>query len=78
MESRVVMVVVGKKENPIETWMFSKTFTTKMWLLMIVMHMFIGFVIWLIEHEKNSDLKGFGTMIWFCVTVLIFAQSKFN
>ncbi|KAK4859850.1 hypothetical protein QYF36_012890 [Acer negundo] len=75
VESGLVMIVPVKPDKSKETWLFMKTFTTKMWLLMVGMHLFIGFVIWLIEREDNPDLKGFGSMLWFSITVIFFAQS---
>jgi len=47
-----------------------------MWLMMIAMHIFVGFVIWMIEREVNEDLRGLGSMLWFLVTVLFNAHSK--
>ncbi|KAJ0025157.1 hypothetical protein Pint_08771 [Pistacia integerrima] len=76
VESGLQMVVPVKPEKIKDTWLFMKTFTLKMWLLMAGMHLFIGFVIWLIEHEDNLELKGFGSMLWFSVTVIFFAQRE--
>ncbi|KAI9200387.1 hypothetical protein LWI28_006961 [Acer negundo] len=76
VESGLVMIVPVKPDKSKETWLFMKTFTTKMWLLMVGMHLFIGFVIWLIEREDNPDLKGFGSMLWFSITVIFFAQRE--
>lgn len=75
VESGLVMIVTVNKSK--ETWMFMKSFTMRMWLTMAAMHMFVGFVIWLIEREENPDLKSYGAMLWFSITVLFFAQSKF-
>lgn len=76
VESGLVMIVTVKPDNLKETWLFITVFTKKMWLLMVAMHLFVGFVIWLIEHGSNPEFEGFGTMLWFSITVLFFVQSK--
>ncbi|GMI82636.1 GLUTAMATE RECEPTOR 2.7, glutamate receptor 2.7 [Hibiscus trionum] len=76
LESGLTMVVTVKPDKSKEQWMFLETFTMRMWLITIAMHTFIGFVIWLIEHAENPDLKSFGAMLWFSVTVLFFAQRE--
>ena len=74
--SGIAMVVKVKPDRSKETWMFMRAFTKEMWLLMATLHMFIAFVIWLIEREDNSELKGFEAMLWFSVTILFFVHSK--
>lgn len=69
-------MVVPVKSDTNETWVFMKTFTVEMWLLLAGMHLFIGFVIWLIEREDNAELKAFGAMLWFSFSVIFSAQSK--
>lgn len=76
IESGLSMVVAVKPDKSKARWMFVQTFTRRMWLITIAMHIFIGFVIWLIEHAENPDLKRFGSVLWFSITVIFFAQSK--
>lgn len=76
VESGLVMIVKVKPDKLNEKWLFIKVFTKSMWLILVVMHLFIGFVVWLIEHGVNSEFEGFGAMLWFSVTVLFFLQSK--
>jgi hypothetical protein len=76
VESGLHMVVTEQPEKSKETWMFLHAFKKEMWLMMIAMHIFVGFVIWLIEREVNEDLRGLGSMLWFLVTVLFYAHSK--
>jgi hypothetical protein len=72
------MIVVNEKPDKMnDKWLFIKVFSKKMWLLMVGMHLFVGFVIWLIENADNPEFKGFGAMLWFSVTVLFFIQSKY-
>ncbi|KAL4372475.1 hypothetical protein S245_022055 [Arachis hypogaea] len=74
--SGIAMVAKVKPDRSKETWMFMEAFTKEMWLLMAAMHMFVSFVIWLIEREHNSEIKGFGTMLWFSVTTLFFVHRE--
>jgi len=76
VESGLHMVVTEQPEKSKETWMFLHAFKKEMWLMMIAMHIFVGFVIWMIEREVNEDLRGLGSMLWFLVTVLFYAHSK--
>ncbi|KAJ7966618.1 Glutamate receptor [Quillaja saponaria] len=76
VESQLVMVVQLKPDKSKEKWMFVNTFTKEMWLLTAAMHLLIGFVIWMIEHQDNSEFEGFGAMLWFSVTVIFFTQSE--
>ncbi|KAH7567428.1 hypothetical protein JRO89_XS07G0071800 [Xanthoceras sorbifolium] len=76
VESGLLMIVPVKPNKSKEIWLFMNVFTTEMWLLMVGMHLFIGFIIWLLEREDNHDLKGFGSMLWFSVTVIFFAQRE--
>ncbi|KAI4348282.1 hypothetical protein L6164_009019 [Bauhinia variegata] len=76
VESGLEMIVTVKPDKSKETWMFMQAFTKEMWLIMAAMHIFIGFVIWLIEREVNPELRGFGAMLWFLVTVLFYAHRE--
>ncbi|KAJ4841542.1 hypothetical protein Tsubulata_001750, partial [Turnera subulata] len=76
LDTRIVMVVTQKSGYSKSAWML-KTFTPKMWLLMATMHLFVGFVVWLIERSNNSEFEGIGAMLWFSVTVIFYAHIKF-
>ncbi|KAL2318552.1 hypothetical protein Fmac_032428 [Flemingia macrophylla] len=76
VESGIAMVVKVKPDRSKETWMFMDAFTKEMWLLMGAMHLFIAFVIWFIEGENNSELKSFGAILWFSVTILFFVHRE--
>ena len=76
VESGLVMVVTIKPDNLKEIWLFTKAFTKKMWLMMVTLHLFIGFVVWLVERGGNPEFEGFAAMLWFSITVLFFMQSK--
>ncbi|OMO74758.1 Ionotropic glutamate receptor [Corchorus olitorius] len=76
VESGLIMVVTVKQDKSKQMWMFKDTFSTRMWLITLAMHIFIGFVIWMIEHENNPELNRFGSVLWFSVTIIFFAQSE--
>ncbi|KAK2413644.1 glutamate receptor 2.7 [Trifolium repens] len=75
IESDLHMVVTEQPEKS-KTWKFLDAFTKEMWLLIAAIHIFVGFVIWLIEGEDNPDLSGIGSMLWFLVTVLFYAHRE--
>ncbi|CAK8541139.1 unnamed protein product [Lathyrus sativus] len=76
IESGLHMVVTEQPAKSKQTWMFLAAFTKEMWFMMTAMHVFVGCVIWLIEREVNEDLRGFGSMLWFLVTVLFYAHRE--
>jgi hypothetical protein len=76
IESGLLMIVPVKRDKLKEKWLLMKAFTTRMWLLIVTMHLFIGFVVWLIERGRNPEFEGFGALLWFSVTILFFVQSK--
>ncbi|RDY00947.1 Glutamate receptor 2.5, partial [Mucuna pruriens] len=78
VESSLDMVVTEQSTKSKGTWVFLDAFTRDMWLIMAALHIFVGFVIWLIERQVNEELKGLGSMLWFLVTVIFYAHSKFS
>ncbi|GMN24588.1 hypothetical protein TIFTF001_047652 [Ficus carica] len=76
VSSGIQMVVAVEPDKVKEKWMFMKAFTRAMWLQLLFMHLFVCSVVWLIEthHGQNPELKGFGVMLWFSVTILFFAH----
>ncbi|KAL9315613.1 hypothetical protein ACSQ67_016614 [Phaseolus vulgaris] len=76
VESGIDMVVTEQPAKLKETWIFLEAFTKDMWIMMAALHIFVGFVIWLIERQVNAELKGLGSMLWFLVTVIFYAHSK--
>ncbi|KAI4308630.1 hypothetical protein L6164_031686 [Bauhinia variegata] len=76
VDSGVTTIVRVKPDRSKQTWMFMDAFTKEMWLLLATMHLYVGLVIWIIERGDNSELKGFGAMLWFSVTMLFFTQRE--
>ncbi|KAG8386378.1 hypothetical protein BUALT_Bualt03G0142600 [Buddleja alternifolia] len=73
-ESGVVMVVLIQSQSN-RTWLFMKPFTNAMWLLTVFINVYNGFVIWSIEKNYCSELKGpflnqIGTLLWLAFATL--------
>ncbi|PIA30588.1 hypothetical protein AQUCO_05500121v1 [Aquilegia coerulea] len=75
VESGLVMVVVAKSHNSEEGWIFLRPFTKELWIAMIFMSIFTGFVVWMHESEKNPNFK-LATILWFPVSTLFFAHRE--
>ena len=81
-ESGVVMVVPMKDKNRVENaWIFLKPLTWDLWLASFCSFVFVGFVVWLLEHRVNEDFRGprthqVGTGLWFSFSTMVFAQRK--
>ena len=75
IDSRLVMIVTTKSVKKIR---MLKTFTKKLWLLIVAMHMFIGCLVWILERGSNTEFEGIGGMLWFSVTVIFYAHGKYN
>ncbi|WVZ07232.1 hypothetical protein V8G54_020578 [Vigna mungo] len=76
VESGIDMVVTEQSAKSKETWLFLEVFTKETWLMMAALHILVGLVIWLIERQVNAELREFGSMLWFLVTVIFFAQRE--
>ena len=72
------LLMIVKEETKIwkEIWAFMRTFTTTMWIILPISHIFIISVVWLVKEDSSDDLSGFGEMLWFSITVVFYAQSK--
>ena len=57
MESGLVVVAPVKeaKSNP---WAFLKPFTREMWFVTAAFFLFVGAVVWILEHRINPEFRG--------------------
>ena len=78
MVSGLLMIVKEEKRNWKEIWVFMKTFTTTMWIILPLSHMFIISVVWFVRPESERLKSGFGDMLWFAISVVFNAHSKIN
>ncbi|KAL7087595.1 hypothetical protein ACP275_13G076300 [Erythranthe tilingii] len=70
----VMVVPIEKYSN--RAWLFMKPFTKAMWLLTGLINIYNGFVIWSIEKEHSTDLKGpffnqIGHLLWLAFATLL-------
>ncbi|CDP02930.1 unnamed protein product [Coffea canephora] len=79
-ESGVVMVVKNKKN--IDMWIFLKPLRWDLWLTIVLACIFIGFVVRMLEHQRNNTNTGsltpneqpFGLFFWFPIAALAFPE----
>ncbi|EEF44028.1 glutamate receptor 2 plant, putative [Ricinus communis] len=58
-ESTLVMIVPPvQRQTPKREWLFVKPFTKPMWALAIVINLYNGFIVWLIERNHCPELRG--------------------
>lgn len=52
----VVVAPVGKMNS--SPWAFLRPFTPQMWVVTGTFFLFVGVVIWILEHRINDDFRG--------------------
>uniref|UniRef100_A0A2K1WU61 Ionotropic glutamate receptor C-terminal domain-containing protein n=1 Tax=Populus trichocarpa TaxID=3694 RepID=A0A2K1WU61_POPTR len=57
-ESGVSMIVPIKDNRNKNAWVFLKSLTWDLWATTFCFFVFIGFVVWVIEHRINEDFRG--------------------
>ncbi|XP_027926855.1 glutamate receptor 2.8-like isoform X2 [Vigna unguiculata] len=72
----VVMVVPLKSKVDHRAWLFLKPFTKSMWVLILAMVIYNGFILWMLERRHSPEITGSvlnqtGTMAWLALTPLI-------
>ncbi|KAK7283151.1 hypothetical protein RIF29_12472 [Crotalaria pallida] len=80
-ESGVTMVVPVKDNRKKNAWAFLKPLTWELWVTTACFFVFIGFVVWVLEHRINKDFRGppshqIGTSLWFSFSTLVFAHRE--
>ncbi|XP_050368066.1 glutamate receptor 2.8-like [Argentina anserina] len=80
-ESGVVMVVPVQDKRTKSAWVFLKPLTWDLWMTTLGFFIFIGFVIWVLEHRVNDDFRGspsnqIGTSFWFSFSTMVFSQRE--
>ncbi|KAM2150186.1 hypothetical protein ACFX1R_044799 [Malus domestica] len=80
-ESGVVMVVPMKDGKSKNAWIFLKPLTWDLWLTSSCFFIFIGFVVWVLEHRINEEFRGpplhqVGTSFWFSFSTMVFAHRE--
>ncbi|KAK3032401.1 hypothetical protein RJ639_036418 [Escallonia herrerae] len=80
-ESGVLMVVPVKDNKEKNVWVFLRPLTWELWVTSFCSFVFIGFVVWFLEHRINEDFRGppsheVGLIFWFSFSTMVFAQKE--
>ncbi|CAL1353035.1 unnamed protein product [Linum trigynum] len=80
-ESGVSMVVPVRPDGSKNAWSFLKPLTWDLWVTTFLFFLFIGFVVWVLEHRVSEDFRGppshqAGTSLWFSFSTMAFAQRQ--
>ncbi|KAG2639373.1 hypothetical protein PVAP13_2KG015600 [Panicum virgatum] len=80
VESGLVIVSPVKATGSNE-WAFLKPFTPGMWAVTGAFFLFVGAVVWILEHRFNPDFRGpprkqMVTIFWFSFSTMFFAHSE--
>ncbi|XP_055962054.1 glutamate receptor 2.7-like [Mercurialis annua] len=73
------MIVPMEDHNSRKTWVFLKPLTWGVWVTSICFFIFIGFVIWVLEHRVNEDLQGttshqISISFWFSFSAMVLSS----
>ncbi|KAL2525383.1 Glutamate receptor 2.7 [Abeliophyllum distichum] len=82
-ESGISLVVPIKDNKRKNAWVFLKPLSWELWLTSFCSFVFIGFLIWLLEHRINDDFRGpplhqVGMIFCFAFSTMVFAHSNFS
>ncbi|MED6111787.1 hypothetical protein PIB30_055569 [Stylosanthes scabra] len=80
-ESGVTMVVPIRDNRKKNAWAFLKPLTWDLWVTTFCTFVFIGFVVWVLEHRINSHFRGppsyqIGTSLWFSFSTIVFSHRE--
>ncbi|XP_022941510.1 glutamate receptor 3.3-like [Cucurbita moschata] len=78
--SGLVVVAPLKKLNT-GAWAFLHPFSPAMWMVTAAFFLFIGIVVWILEHRTNDEFRGPPrrqciTILWFSFSTLFFAHKE--
>lgn len=78
--SGLVVVAPFKKLNT-GAWAFLRPFSPLMWGITASSFLFVGIVVWILEHRINDDFRGppkqqIITILWFSLSTLFFAHRE--
>ncbi|EEF46821.1 glutamate receptor 2.7 [Ricinus communis] len=80
-ESGVYMVVPIKDKKKKNAWVFLKPLTWDLWATSFCFFVFIGFIVWILEHRINEEFRGppsyqLSTSLYFSFSTMFFAQRE--
>ncbi|KAI3877032.1 hypothetical protein MKX03_004169 [Papaver bracteatum] len=83
VEAGVSMIVLTRKDLDRETLIFFLPLEWKLWLTTVTFFVYMGSVIWILEHRGNREFRGgphplyqMGTMLSFSFSMLVFAHKE--
>ncbi|KAG4390451.1 hypothetical protein AAZX31_06G285100 [Glycine max] len=76
-----LVVVVPVEEEKSSPWSFLVPFTTQMWLVTGAFFLFVGTVVWILEHRLNPEFRGSPrkqliTVFWFSFSTMFFSHRE--
>ncbi|KAH0664267.1 hypothetical protein KY284_029198 [Solanum tuberosum] len=80
-ESGISAVVPVKDDDRKSAWIFVKPLKRELWMTTGAFFVFIGFVVWVLEHRVNEEFRGpkckqVGMILWFSFSTLVFAHRE--
>ncbi|KAK1605629.1 hypothetical protein QYE76_029302 [Lolium multiflorum] len=80
IEAGLVIVAPVRRENS-SAWAFLKPFTVEMWCVTGALFLFVGVVVWILEHRTNEEFRGSPqqqvvTIFWFSFSTMFFAHRQ--
>ncbi|KAJ8560146.1 hypothetical protein K7X08_004204 [Anisodus acutangulus] len=80
-ESGISAVVPVKDDDRKSAWIFVKPLKSDLWITTGAFFVFIGFVVWVLEHRVNKEFRGpkrkqVGMIFWFSFSTLVFAHRE--
>ncbi|BAF20601.1 glutamate receptor 3.4 [Oryza sativa Japonica Group] len=76
-----LVIVTAVRERASSAWAFLKPFTREMWAVTGGFFLFVGAVVWVLEHRSNTDFRGsprkqLVTVFWFSFSTMFFAHRE--
>ncbi|KAK4375345.1 hypothetical protein RND71_006022 [Anisodus tanguticus] len=80
-ESGISAVVPVRDDDRKNAWIFLKPLKSDLWITTGAFFIFIGFVVWVLEHRVNREFRGpkrkqVGMIFWFSFSTLVFAHRE--
>ncbi|XXG82861.1 hypothetical protein AAC387_Pa10g0746 [Persea americana] len=76
-----LIIVAPVKQIKSNAWTFLKPFSLEMWFVTASFFLFVGFVIWVLEHRLNPEFRGpprqqLVTVFWFSFSTMFFSHRE--
>ncbi|XP_073142342.1 glutamate receptor 3.3-like isoform X2 [Henckelia pumila] len=76
-----LVVVAPVRRSNTGAWAFLRPFSLQMWAVSAAFFLFIGIVVWILEHRTNDEFRGpprqqLITILWFSLSTLFFAHRE--